>query len=197
MSLHEYLAFEERSPVRHEYVAGEVYAMTGVTTRHNLMTQNISRRLHTAARAHGCRVFSDVVKLRTADRVYYPDVIVACGQAAEVESIVAAPLLLVEVTSPTTRAIDRREKLDSYRRIASLRVYLIVDQRRRHVFVYARDADGEWTRDEIHGEGAIPIPVLEITLTMDDVYDDIALPPLAVKEEDEWVDYVAENAADR
>lgn len=66
-------------------------------------------------------------------RVYYPDVIVACGKAAEVELIVDEPSLIVEDTSPSTRATDRREKLDAYMRIASLRVYLIVEQRRKHV----------------------------------------------------------------
>lgn len=111
MSLDEYLAFEERSPLRHEYVAGEVYTMTGATTRHNLITLNIVSHLRGAARSHGCRVFATDVKLRSADRVYCPDVIVACGKAANVELIVEEPSLVVEVTSPSTRATDRREKL--------------------------------------------------------------------------------------
>ena len=107
MSLDEYLAFEEQSPIRHEYVAGEVHAMTGATTRHNLITLNIAAHLRTAARARGCKVFATDVKLRVADRVYYPDVIVACGRGADVGLIVEEPTLVVEVTSPSTRATDR------------------------------------------------------------------------------------------
>lgn len=191
MSLDEYLAFEERSPVRHEYVAGEVYAMSGATTRHNLITLNITRHLHQAARARGCRVFATDVKLRAAaDRIYYPDVILACGTAAQVELIVEQPTLIVEVTSASTRATDRREKLDAYRRIPSLRLYLIVDQRRRHVFVYTRESSGAWSRLEVHGDGEIPIPILETTLRTADVYDDVPLPPLAVGEEHEWEEYL-------
>jgi len=193
MSLDEYLAFEERSPLRHEYVAGEVYTMTGATTRHNLITLNIVSHLRAAARSHGCRVFATDVKLRSADRVYYPDVMVACGRAAAVELIVEAPSLVVEVTSPSTRATDRREKLDTYRRIPSLRLYLIVDQRRPHVFVYGRTADGEWERDEVQAEGEISIAFLDTRITLDEIYDDVQLPPLAVGEGEEWEDYGEEQ----
>jgi Uma2 family endonuclease len=189
MSLDDYLAFEERSPLRHEYVAGEVYAMTGASTRHNLITLNLVRHLHTPARKRGCRVFASDVKLHSADRIYYPDVIVACGKAANVEYIVEAPSLVVEVTSPSTRATDRREKLDTYRRIPSLRLYLIVDQHRRHVFVYGRNAAGDWERNEIHGEGEIPIAFLGTHIAIDEIYEDVTLPPLAVGEGEEWEDY--------
>ena len=81
MTLDEYLAFEEESPMRHEYVAGEVYAMSGPTTRHNTISLNIHRHLHTPARRRGCRVFVEAIKLHVLDRVYYPDVMIACGGA--------------------------------------------------------------------------------------------------------------------
>jgi Uma2 family endonuclease len=186
LTLEEYLAFEEESPIRHEYVAGEVYAMSGPTTRHNTVSLNIHRYLHAAARRRGCRVFVEAIKLHIFDRVYYPDVMVACGDAAEVELIVEEPSLVVEVTSPSTRATDRREKLEAYMRVASLRLYLIVDQRRKHVIVYARDAAGEWLRDEIDGDGAIEIPFLDATLALADIYEDVKLPPLRMREGEEW-----------
>ena len=187
VSLEEYLAFEERSPLRHEYVAGEVYAMSGGTTRHSLITLNLARHLYAPARRRGCRVFSEIVKVKAADRIYYPDLIVACGAAAEVEQIVAEPSLIAEVTSRSTRAIDRREKLDAYQRIPSLRAYLIVDQRRKHVLAYTRDDAGEWQREEYVGVGEIPIPFLSLRLAVEEIYDDVPLPPLSVKEgEEEW-----------
>lgn len=198
MSVDAYLAFEERSPNKHEYVGGEVYAMSGVTTRHNLINLNLTRHLHSAARARGCRVFAVDVKLKAAaDRIYYPDVILACGKAAQVDLIVEEPSLIVEVTSPSTRATDRREKLDAYRRLPSLRTYLVVDQRRRHVFVYQRDAAGEWLREEVSGDGAIEMPWLSATLRLDDIYDDVPLPPLAVGEGEEWEDYADEETESR
>ena len=198
MSIDEYLSFEERSPVKHEYVAGEVYAMSGVTTRHNLITLNIVRHLHAVARARGCRVFATDVKLRAAaDRIYYPDVVLACGTAAAVELIVEAPSVIVEVTSSSTRASDRREKLEAYRRITSLSQYLIVDQRRRHVLAYAREPGGEWLRDEVRGHGKIPVPVLDTSITLDEIYEDIELPPLAVGEEEEaWEEWEVREDGD-
>jgi Uma2 family endonuclease len=194
MSLDEYLTFEEKSSVKHEYVAGEVYAMTGVTTRHNLITLNIATHMREAARSHGCRVFATDVKLRAADRIYYPDVIQACGKAAEVERIIDAPSLVVEVTSPSTRATDRREKLDAYRRIPSLRVYLIVEQRRRHVLVYACEANGQWVRVEVTGEQDVLVPPLDMRIALDEIYEGVELPPLAVGESVPWQDYAAEES---
>jgi len=186
MTLDEYLAFEEQSPIRHEFVAGEVYAMSGPTTRHNTISLNIHRHLHSPARRRGCRVFVEAIKLHILDRVYYPDVMIACGSAAEVELIVEEPSLVVEVTSPSTRATDRREKLEAYMRVASLRLYLIVDQRRKHVIVYSKDQAGEWLRDEIDGEGAIEIPFLETPLALSEIYDDVTLLPLRVREGEDW-----------
>ncbi|MGH7638591.1 MAG: Uma2 family endonuclease [Gemmatimonadaceae bacterium] len=188
MTLEEYLEFEENSPIKHEYVAGEVFAMSGVTTRHNLINLNMTHHLRDAAKRRGCRVFGMEVKLRAGkDRIYYPDIIVACGKAADVELIVEAPAVVVEITSPSTHATDRREKLDAYQRLPSLRSYLVVEQRRRQVIVYTRTR-GAWRRDEVAGAGDAAIPALGLTLTLDDIYDDVPLPPLTVGEEDEDFD---------
>ena len=194
MTLEQYLAFEERSPIKHEYVGGEVYAMSGVTTRHNLITLNIAVHLRAAAARRRCKIFATDVKLQAAvDRIYYPDILVACGKAADGDLIIERPSLIVEVTSPSTRATDRREKLDAYQRIASLVEYLIVDQRRRHVFAYRRRPRGAWRRDEIAGDGRVSVPVLGTRIGLDEVYEGVDLPPLVVREgEDweEWQDYV-------
>ena len=191
LSLEEYLAMEEASPIKHEFVAGEVYAMSGVTLRHNVITLNAVSRLRGPARARRCRVLATDVKIHVMDRIYYPDIMVACDKAAEVELIVEEPSLIAEVTSPSTRAVDRREKLDAYLRIPSLRQYLIIDQRRKHVLSYGRHEDGDWLRDEIEGDGDIAIPFLETSVTLADLYEDVTLPPLAVKEGEgeEWDEY--------
>src|SRR6185503_18444529 len=82
MSLEEYLRFEESVPDRHEFVAGEVYAMSGASLRHNTIILNIASRLRGAARGGPCGVYAEGVKLRVADdRVYYPDVMVLCTPA--------------------------------------------------------------------------------------------------------------------
>jgi Uma2 family endonuclease len=115
---------------------------------------------------------------------------VACGRAGEVEHIVEEPAIVVEVSSRSTRAIDRREKLDAYQRIPSLRQYLVVEQRRRHVLAYSRDADSAWVREEFEGADAVPVRPLDTVLSLDTVYDEVPLPPLTVREdpdeEEEW-----------
>ena len=186
MSLAQYLAFEDTSPLKHEFVAGEVHTMSGATTRHNLITLNIVRRLWEPTRAHGCRIFATDVKLRAAaDRIYYPDAIIACGAAAEVELIIEEPTVIVEVASRSTRATDRREKREAYQRIPSLRCYLIVEQHWREVLAYQRTADGGWILSEHTGEGELVALPFDTQLSLNEIYDDVPMPPLGVKET-EW-----------
>src|SRR5919197_6022526 len=134
MSMGDFLRLEGASPPRHEYVAGEVYALSGATRRHNRIAGNIFARLWTAARGGPCRVYMSDVKLHVArDVIYYPDVMVACGPEGNDPLIEHAPCLVVEVISPSTEMIDRREKAMVYKGIASLKAYLIVHQDCRRV----------------------------------------------------------------
>ena len=110
MTAEEYLRFDESSPLKHEFVAGEVYAMSGVTLRHNQISLNIAIHLSAAAGDGPCRVFSTDVRLRAdADAYYYPDAMVVCGKVAELDTVVTEPCVVVEVASPNTGRIDRGE----------------------------------------------------------------------------------------
>jgi Uma2 family endonuclease len=116
MTIEEYFDFEEQqTSAKHEYVDGEVFAMSGVTRRHNAIVGNIYMRLRTAARGGPCRVHFTEVRLRANPVIYYPDVMVACGEPPDDERIEDAPCLVAEVLSPSTRATDRREKLLVYK----------------------------------------------------------------------------------
>lgn len=184
MTLEDYLAREPDRERRYEFVSGEAYPKAAATTRHQLIVGNIYSAMRAPARAQGCRVFFESVMVRAArDRIYLPDVFVACGSAAEVELIVEAPTFIVEVTSPATRRIDRREKLDAYQGIVSLRGYLIVEQRWREALLYTRNAGGSWERMEVSDAGQLEIPNPRCVLTLDEIYDDVPLPPLGVREE--------------
>lgn len=194
MTVDEYLAFEEASPERHEFVAGITYVMSGASGRHNLISSNILTALRTPARRRGCRVYMEGVKLRVAsDRIYYPDVMVVCRELAGDEIVLENPSLVVEVTSPSTRTTDRREKLASYRAIPSLVAYAIVEQRRRMVTVYSRARGGDWQGVEHVGSGDIPLEFLGTTLTLDEIYEDVPLPPLRVGETDELEDEASDD----
>jgi len=192
----DYLRWEEGNSAKHEYVGGHVYAMAGVTKRHNVITLNLAFALRARARQRGCEVFATDVKLQAApDRYYYPDIMVACGRATDFEQILTQPSLVVEVTSKATRRSDNQEKLDAYTRLPSLRAYLIVDQRRRHVLLVSRSASGDWTRSEITA-GDFELDFLGCTVSMDAIYDGVELPPMSVGEEDEYESWDEEDDED-
>ena len=183
MTLEQFLAWEETQRRRHEFVDGRVRAMTGTTTRHNIIVDNVHQALRRPARAAGCRSHFTDIQVRTPrGRVYYPDVVVRCGPFAQGDRYARTPCLIVEVTSPSTRDVDLAEKLDEYRSVPSVRMYLIVEQAVRRIHVHARLDDGTWTEGEASdasGAGEVAPPCVEAVLTLDDVYDDtdILAPP--------------------
>ena len=192
MSVEEFLRFEEASEGRHEYVAGEVYAMSGVRRRHARIVQNLALRLGIAVGNGPCEVISVDVKLRAADdRIYYPDVMVLCTPGSDDDLVVDDPCVIVEVTSPTTVRVDRGEKLVAYQAIPSLRAYLVVDHRVRRVDLHRRDADGAWQRELIVGEGEVAVPCPETKLTLDDIYRGVET--FGVREEEAEYEAVAEG----
>jgi len=179
MTVEEFLDWEDAQLARHELVAGEAYAMSGATLRHNEISLNVASLLRSSGRAIGCRTYMADVRLRVGDDVvYYPDVVVACGALPADERIVDAPCLVVEVLSPSTRRTDRHEKAAVYETIPSLGAYLIVEQDRRLVERRWRDADGAWRRETLDGDGTIPLPCPPgHALPLDAIYEGVELPP--------------------
>lgn len=154
--------------------------MSGATRRHSRIAGNVSAHLWATARGGPCRMHQSGVKLRIGRIIYYPDVMVACGAEPDDERIEDAPCLAVEVLSPSTESTDRREKLMVYRGVASLGTYLIIDQERRLVERYWRDASGGWQHAMLEDEGDVPLPCPgpALALTLDEIYDGVELPPL-------------------
>ncbi len=171
LSVEEYLEFEKDSSIKHEYVGGKVYAMTGVSRRHSRISGNIFRKLADAAEGGPCRVHQSDMKVPTPDALfYYPDVVVACSPEPEDPYIEDAPCLIVEVISPSTESTDRREKLIAYRKSPSLRAYLIVEQDEARVERHFLDGNDRW-RSELVEEGAVPIPCPpNAELSLADIY---------------------------
>jgi len=178
MTLDEYLAFEEASDVKHEFVDGFVYAMSGTHSRHGRIVGNLSGHLWMAARGGLCRIYSNDLKVRAPrNRIYYPDVMSVCAPRDDDGLIVEDPCLLVEVTSPSTSRTDHREKLDAYRKLSSLRTYLIVEQNRREVHRWWRAPGGKWQHELLVDSGAVSVPCPELTLTLDEIYEGVTMPP--------------------
>ena len=172
----DYLAYEAQSPVRHEYIAGEIFAMTGASIRHNVIALNLASALRTHLKGTPCRALIEGVKLRLRKEqsYFYPDVMVTCeDRLQELDSqqqIVEAPLVVIEILSPTTEATDRREKLRAYRTLPSLKEYLLVSQEQAQVEIYRRRGDIGWDIITYEPGDTVEIASLEIKLGMDEIY---------------------------
>jgi Uma2 family endonuclease len=172
MRVEEYLELEKEATERHEYVGGVIHAMTRPTLRHNRIAGNIYAALLAAARGGPCRVYIENARVSIEDEVfYYPDVMVVCGPESDDAYVEREPCLLVEVVSPSTEDIDRREKFAFYQSITSLKAYLIVEQNRPVVERFFRDEEGEWGRAAHFEEGSFPVPCPEMRLSLAEVYE--------------------------
>lgn len=170
LSLAEYLAVEERSDTKHEYVSGAMYAMAGARASHNRMVSSLALAVGSAARAEGCDFFMADMKLQIGDTaVYYPDLMVCCNRSDNDELVRRSPCLIVEVLSPSTATVDRREKLHSYLEIPGLLSYLIIDPEtpmvESHVRV-SRDAPWKHQTQGLDGVLFLPCPVVTIDINV-------------------------------
>ena len=176
LTVAEYEAIEAATGLKHEYVLGEVYALAGATEAHNNIAGNIIAALKPACREAHCRVVGSDQKLQVQDDeiFYYPDIQVLCDPKDDDPLIKRRPCVIVEISSPSTRTSDHREKLLAYRGIESLNLYLIVATDRREVVVHIRQGDSEWGSYVAGTKESIEIPCLHgYRLSLDDIYIDV------------------------
>ncbi|MFP4294470.1 MAG: Uma2 family endonuclease [Halothiobacillaceae bacterium] len=173
----DFLAGEPASEIKHEFVAGQVYAMAGASERHNTIALNVAFHLKAASRGSSCRAFiSDMLLHVPANRAYYyPDVMLVCDPADTEPRFKSSPCLLIEVLSDSTEMIDRREKLLGYRKIPTLQHYLLVAQDQRRVECYSRYPEDSWRHQLIEDEGEVSLVCASRTLnlTLADIYEDV------------------------
>jgi Uma2 family endonuclease len=177
LSVEDYLALERRSEVKHEYVAGQIFAMAGVRDAHNQVAGNIYLRCREELRGGPCRAYIADMKVRVdaADTFYYPDVFVTCDGRDTEPYFKRHPTLVVEILSPATEAVDRREKLHNYRLLETLQEYVLVSLDKRQVEIYRREGPGEWGVDTLTPGDAVALATLGLTLSFDDIYEDTGI----------------------
>ena len=178
MTYAEYLAHEATADVRHEYIHGEIYAMTGGTSRHAAIGLNVGAALKAALRGKPCRPTSGDQRIRIpgTGASFYADVAVVCDRYHYAEDDphgLINPTVIVEVLSPSTEGHDRGVKFEHYRRLPSLQHYLLVATDERLVEHRQRNAQG-WQMSH-HTDGAIALTALDVTLSLDDIYDDLEM----------------------
>lgn len=176
ISPEDYLIGEETSPIRYEYVDGEVYAMSGESKAHNTIATNLVVLLKTHLKGSPCRVYMENVKThiktKTTERFYYPDLQVSCNKDLFPKSHVeTAPKLIIEVLSPSTMRYDRTEKLYAYQQLESLEEYVLVAQHEQYIEIYRRQ--NQWQR-EIYQLEQPHLNSLDLTLSFEDIYENIS-----------------------
>ena len=177
MSVAEYLAWEQSQECKHEYIDGEIIEMSGARGRHNRIVMQIAGTLMSQLDMSRHVVFGSDMRVRTgADRYVYPDLSIVRG-AEEYdggELNLLNPVLVVEVTSPSSMLRDRIDKRDWYYQLPSIAGYLIVDQDRIHADLFTRADEGWLLRGFTDAEDVIPLPMLGCELPLAQVYRGIA-----------------------
>jgi Uma2 family endonuclease len=180
MTAAEYLAMERASPFKSEFVAGEVFAMSGGFYAHGVLIGQMTRELGDALEEGPCVVSVTEVRLQVAagETYMYPDLMVVCGEPAYAEGhrdMITNPSVIVEVLSASTEAWDRGGKFAQYRRVASLREYVLVSQDAMRVEWFTRGADSAWTyREAVGPEGVVRLDELGVTLALGRIYRKVA-----------------------
>jgi Uma2 family endonuclease len=187
VSVEDYLRAELKSPVKHEYLGGAVYAMAGARNVHNLIASNtlvaVGSRLH----GEGCLPYNSDTKIRiqfpTHVRFYYPDASVICQSNPSSDSFQDHPVVIFEVLSRRTRRLDDGEKKDAYLTIPSLNVYVLLEQEIPAAVVFRRKESG-FVREVYQGlDSIIPLPEIDIELPLAAVYRAVEFSPEPVDDE--------------
>ncbi len=173
----EYLQFEEKSPIKHEYIDGQVYAMAGTTDTHNIIGLNFTFIIRNHLRGSNCRVyFADVkVRLEKRNHFYYPDIIVTCDDRdRETPTYKSFPKLIVEVLSDSTEAFDRGDKFNDYQTLESLEEYVLVNSKHQRVETFRRGEQGLWILQTYQQE-SFSLQSINLTASFRDLYEDVTL----------------------
>lgn len=178
----EYLSAERGAEYKSEYINGQVYALAGASRVHNLIAGNVFGELRAQLRGRPCEVYVNEmrVKVHSTGMYTYPDVVGLCEtprfEDDEVDTLLN-PAVIIEVLSPSTESYDRGGKFAHYRRLDSLREYVLIAQDVRRIDHFRRDGDA-WVLTEVSGPGsALVIATLGCTLDLADIYDRVEFPP--------------------
>lgn len=175
----EYFAWEEQQLERHEYINGEVYAMSGGTIAHGEIAGNFLALLKANLRGSGCKTLnSDCrVSIVGATKYVYPDISVTCDDRDRTTSqYVTYPCLIVEVLSPSTEAYDRGNKFKMYRRNPSLQEYVLVSVDAIEIELFRKTETGDWRIINYQAGDMVELKSVNFTCQIEQIYEDIVFP---------------------
>lgn len=169
----EFIAWENQQSGRHEFFRGEIFAMVGARRVHGIVAGNLFAALKNTLKGTPCRAFMESMKLQIADdSIFYPDVFVTCDAAdLMTEYVFRSPVLIAEILSESTQAFDRGVKFAAYRRIPSLKEYVLIDPDLKTVEVFRRGGDGLFTLHDYTGHERFRLESLACELAAAEVFE--------------------------
>ena len=180
----EYLDRERVSTSKHEYYAGEIFAMSGASEAHNLIASNVNASIYAQIRGRGCRIYpSDMrIKIVKTGLYTYPDITIVCGTPTFTDvtkrDTLLNPTIIIEILSPSTERYDRGVKFQNYRTIETLKEYILIAQNKHHIERYTRQEGNTWILTEAIGvDFTINLDSIQCFLSLADTYELVDLPP--------------------
>lgn len=175
-SFEDYLAWEAENIEKHEFIQGETFAMAGARQAHVTVSLNLASAFKAHLRGTPCRAYIADMKLRVeaADASYYPDVMVSCDRSDHAADLyLSHPILLVEILSDSTAAFDRGNKFADYRKLESLKEYVLVDIEARRIECYRLNAAGLWELHDYTGQTRCEFASIGLIMEQDFVFEDV------------------------
>jgi Uma2 family endonuclease len=175
MSVEEYIQYEERSDIRHEFDNGKLIAMAGTTDKHNDICHNIKAALKKQLKNTPCRIQVENVKVRLTEhkRYTYPDVFVTCDERDLADAYIKRyPSVVFEVLSDSTRVYDKTAKFMAYKKIDTIQHYILVEPDSIDIEIFSKNTDGEWSAQSFHTiTDTLPIAALAINVPISEIYE--------------------------
>ena len=178
----EYLAWESRQEIRHEYCDGNMFAMAGGTVNHDELAFNFRRLLIDRVENDGCHMSGSNVKimLNKATSFRYPDLSVSCNDEVEANStFYEFPNLIVEVLSESTENVDRGDKFQEYIQIPTLEEYVLVSTKRMQVECFRRSEGRMWLYTAYQSGEVVEIISIGTKFPSEQLYKNVQLPTVA------------------
>ncbi|BAQ63988.1 Uma2 family endonuclease [Geminocystis sp. NIES-3709] len=176
LSSEEYLSQEKTNLIKHEYINGEVYEMPGASSAHVTIAGNMFFLLKSHLKGSNCRVYNADMKVRI-DRLnvfYYPDVIVTCSEEDKgLNYYKKYPQIIIEVLSDSTESFDRGDKFADYRKIESLREYVLISQSKKRVDSFTKQDNNLWILESFSEEENLVIKSVNFNCAVSSLYEDL------------------------
>lgn len=182
----DYLDWEEKQAIKYEYVDGEVFAMTGGTIPHNDLAVNLTTPLKNHLRGKGCKVSMADAKVGVSEcgPFHYPDVMITCDKRDKrAIRVIYYPCLIVEVLSPSTEAKDRGKKFQNYRRISTLKEYVLISSEQKVIECFRLNEKGVWELYTYLEGDEVELKSVDFSCSIEVIYEEVILE--ADKEDEE------------